>query len=79
MSDAPRISGSSKQYQERMEPDHRNTRRYPGPHHDLVMNAAHALPLDPPLPRIDVLHAEDDKPPDSGLTGTWPWPATPES
>lgn len=66
-------SRSAKLYQERHDPAHRNTRRTPGPHHDLGLNAAHTLPLRPPLPTQEVLHAEGDKPPDSGLTKPWPF------
>jgi hypothetical protein len=66
------ITRSGKLYQERMEPHLRNTRRTPSPHHDVSINAAHTLPLRPPLPPVEVLHAEDDKPPDSGLTEAWP-------
>jgi hypothetical protein len=67
-----KVTHSGKLYQERIQPDHRNTRRTPAPHHDMSINAAHSLPLLPPLPTAEVLHAEDDKPPDSGLTGPWP-------
>ena len=67
------ITHSGKLYQERMEPAHRNTRRTPAPHHDMGINAAHVLPLHPPFPPPHVLHAEDDKPPDSGLVAPWPF------
>lgn len=67
------ISRSGKLYQERMQPDHRVTRRTPAPHHDVGINAAHGLELNPPFPPPPVLHAEDDKPPDTGLTEPWPF------
>jgi hypothetical protein len=35
-------------------------------------NAVHGMEMQPPYPTIDVLHAEDDKPPGAG--GTDPWP-----
>jgi hypothetical protein len=68
----PRLSRSPKLYQERKQPDHRTTRRYPALRHDLAINPAHALPMSPPLPTVPVLHAEDNKPPDAGLTEVWP-------
>lgn len=67
------VTRSGKLYQERMLPAQRQTRRTPAPHHDMSMNAAHALPMHSPYPQISVLHAEDDKPPDSGLTEPWPY------
>jgi len=67
------VSKSAKLYQERMQPDHRVTRRIPAPHHDMSINAAHTLDLHPPFPPSHILHAEDDKPPDSGLTEPWPF------
>lgn len=69
----PPISMSMKLYQERMQPEHRETRRQPGPHIDLAGNAAHRMEQRPPLPNIDVLHAEDDKPPAAAGTEVWPW------
>lgn len=69
----PTLSRSAKLYQERHQPAHRNTRRTPGPWHDLGLNAAHDLPLEPPAPPPWVLHTEDDKPPDSADTEPWPW------
>lgn len=68
-----KISKSAKFYQERREPDLRNTRRQPGMHQDMSINAVHFLPLRPPYPTIPVLHDIDDTPPDAGKTKVWPW------
>jgi hypothetical protein len=35
-------------------------------------NAVHSMEMKPPFPTIDVLHAEDDKPPEAGGTDVWP-------
>jgi hypothetical protein len=67
------VTRSGKLYQERMQPAHRKTRRTPAPHHDMGLNAAHGLTLHPPYPPPEVLHLEDNKPPDSGLTEPWPF------
>jgi len=69
----PKLTRSAKLYQERRQPEHRNTRRHPGMHHDMGMNAAHTLTLRPPYPTIKVLLTEDDIPPDAGRTEPWPW------
>lgn len=68
----PELSRSAKRYQELREPEHRTTRRRPSPHLDRRDNGAHSLEMKPPYPLYDVLHAEDDKPPESGLTSPWP-------
>lgn len=68
----PELSRSAKLYQEMRQPEHRETRRQPGTHIDLGNNAAITMELKPPYPTIDVLHAEDDKPPEAGLTEPWP-------
>lgn len=68
----PDLSKSARLYQERMEPEHRNTRRFPAARHDLGINAAHGLPMHPPYPTVDILHDEDNKPPEAGETGVWP-------
>lgn len=69
----PKLTKSAKLYQERRQPEHRNTRRHPGPHHDMLMNAAHSLEMRAPYPTVQTLHDEDDKPPDAGATDVWPW------
>ena len=69
----PELSQSPKLYQERKEPDQRNTRRTPGPRIDLDANEVHNLAMEPPLPLVETLHLEDHKPPDAGLTQPWPW------
>jgi len=68
----PELSRSAKLYQELREPDHRTTRRTPSPHINLGDNAAHHLEMKTPYPLYDVLHEEDDKPPESGRTDPWP-------
>jgi len=69
----PQLTKSAKLYQERRQPQHRNTRRHPGMHHDFDMNAANHLELRAPFPTIETLHIENDKPPDAGRTDIWPW------
>lgn len=72
MPTTPELSRSAKLYQERREPEHRTTRRRPNAHLDLGENAAHTVEMQPPYPTIDVLHAEDDQPPDAAATEVWP-------
>ncbi len=74
----PPLTKSAKLYQERRDPKNRNTRRLPGLHHDFGMNAANTMPMRAPLPTIETLHIENDKPPDAGLTDIWPWGLTGE-
>ena len=62
------IGRSAKLYQELKEPTHRTTRRGPGPRHSVELNAANTLELTRPLPTPNVLHAQDNKPPESGAT-----------
>lgn len=69
----PELSMSAKLYQEMRQPDHRETRRTPNTHIDLRGNAVHDLAMRPPYPTIDVLHGEDDKPPEAGGTDPWPY------
>jgi len=69
----PVISMSAKLYQERKQPEHRTTRRRPALWHDIGLNAAHGVELEPPYPPPWVLHREDDKPPDAADTEPWPW------
>lgn len=71
MPTTPKLSKSAKLYQERMQPDHRTTRREPGFWHDLGLNAVHDLDLKPPYPVVEVLHDQGGKPPDAGLTEPW--------
>jgi hypothetical protein len=68
----PELSQSAKLYQERRQPTHRETRRTPNTHLDLAENAVHTMDMRPPYPTIDVLHAEDYKPPEGGATTVWP-------
>ena len=37
------------------------------------MNAANTMELRAPHPIVPVLFAEDDFPPDAGVTKPWPW------
>jgi hypothetical protein len=69
----PNLTRSAKLYQERRQPEHRNTRRHPGPHHDFGMNAAHRVPQRPPYPTISILQSQNDNEPDAGRTTPWPW------
>lgn len=70
----PELSQSAKLYQERKQPEHRETRRQPSPHLDLGENAVHTMDLHPPLPLIDVLHEEGNQPPGvGGGSEIWPW------
>jgi len=68
----PELSRSAKLYQEMREPEHRETHRQPNTHLALADNAANTMEMKPPYPTIDVLHAEDDKPPAAGATDLWP-------
>ena len=83
----PRLMKSVKLYQERKQPANRTTRRSPGFHHDLSLNAAHTLPLSAPYPTSEVRQieagnagldcgcgdpaAEHRHPPDGLLTTPW--------
>lgn len=69
----PQLTRSPKLYMERRMPSHRTTRRTPAPHLDPGIGAEHSLVLKPPYPTIDVLHAENDKPPAAALTEVWPY------
>ncbi len=69
----PALSQSAKLYQERMLPLDRTTRRLPSPRSNMDSNLVHRIPLAPPSPTLEVLHREDDKPPDAGSTSPWPW------
>lgn len=67
------IGRSAKLYQERRQPDVRNTRRVPGPRFNMSDNAANIIPLEAPLPLGALLHdINGDPPPDAGLTKPWP-------
>lgn len=72
------ISGSAKNYQERRQPELRNTRRLPAPRSDVRANLADNAILEIPLPLVETLFAEDHAPPDAGLTKVWPWEGTEE-
>jgi hypothetical protein len=68
----PELSQSGKLYQELKQPEHRETRRQPGPHLNMETLPVHAMDLQPPYPNIDALHAENNKPP-AGDSRIWPW------
>lgn len=69
----PRLSKSPKLYQERRLPADRQTLRGPGPRSDFDNNLARAIPLLPPLPLPELLHAAGGGPPtDGGETTPWP-------
>ena len=67
------ISHSAKLYQERRLPQDRTTRRLPSPRSNMDANPVHRIPLKPPFPTPDVLHAQGGHPPDAGLTTSWPY------
>lgn len=68
----PELSRSAKRYMERRSPGLQGTFRKPNAHLNLTANAIHSLEMDPPYPLVDVLHCQNNQPPDSG--GTKPWP-----
>lgn len=75
------LSRSAKLYQERRQPEHRTTRRTPGLHQDVALNAARRVALHPPHPSPQRLRAAEPGccdlpgqaagPPDGGLTTPW--------
>ncbi len=67
------VGRSAKLYQERREPEHRNTRRGPGPRVELDQQEARHLKLEPPLPLPALLHDNNGTPPpDTTRTTVWP-------
>lgn len=69
----PTVGKSAKLYQERRQPYLRETLRGPGPNLNLEDNAAHDLPLEPPLPSPPLIQPKDCAPAnDSGQTQYWP-------
>lgn len=68
------ISRSAKLFQERRIPADQLTLRLPGPRSNFDANRVHFLPLSPPYPIPDVLHAEQRNAPDNAHTSVWPWP-----
>ena len=67
------VGKSAKLYQERRQAYLRTTMRGPGPQVNLVDNAVHTMPLEPPLPNPELLGPRDCTPPvDAGRTQAWP-------
>lgn len=70
------IGRNGKLYQERKQPENRNTRRGPGPQWDPAQNTTHVIPLESPLPLPAFL---DDTNPPEAFKATEPWPNGEES
>jgi hypothetical protein len=70
----PRISKSAKLYQERRQPNIRETLRGPGPNLFLESNPVNNLKLEPPLPIPETQRdTNGTPPPDAGRTVVWPF------